>query len=251
MLFILFLLLVFSFSRAELIRVFAAADLQYALTEIAELYQKEYPQDKVELIFGSSGKGTAQIRNGAPYHLFFSANMKYVQVLYKEGYIITEPKPYSIGRIVVWVRKDADLDPSKFPQVLLDPKVRKIAIANWEHAPYGQAAKETLESYGVFEKVKNKLVLGENISQTASYVYSGAVDVGIIALSLALSPTMKEKGKYWLIPQERHRSIVQGYGITKFGENSSSARRFYNFIETKTARDILLKYGFFVPEGRQ
>jgi len=150
---------------------------------------------------------------------------------------------------VVWVRKDSGLDPSNFPDVIF--RANKTAIANWEHAPYGQAAKEVLESYEVFEKVKNKLAIGENISQTASYVYSGEVDVGIIALSLALSPTTKEKGKYWLIPQKRHRPILQGYGITKFGENSPSARRFYNFIETKTARDILPKYRFFVPEGRQ
>lgn len=246
---ILWLFLAFKNSMAEVIRVFAAADLQYALKEIAQEYMKANPQDRVKLVFGSSGKGAIQIRKGAPYHLFFSADMKYVEELHREGYTITQPKAYAVGRIVVWVRKDSSLDPSSFPDILF--RANKIAIANWEHAPYGQAAKEALESYGVFEKVKNKLVLGENISQTASYVYSGAADVGIIALSLALSPTMKEKGKYWLIPQERHRPIVQGYGITKFGEYSSSARRFYNFIETKTARDILLKYGFFVPEGRQ
>lgn len=246
---ILWLFLAFKNSMAEVIRVFAAADLQYALKEIAQEYMKANPQDRVKLVFGSSGKGAIQIRKGAPYHLFFSADMKYVEELHREGYTITQPKAYAVGRIVVWVRKDSGLDPSSFPDILF--RANKIAIANWEHAPYGQAAKEALESYGVFEKVKNKLVLGENISQTASYVYSGAADVGIIALSLALSPTMKEKGKYWLIPQERHRPIVQGYGITKFGEYSSSARRFYNFIETKTARDILLKYGFFVPEGRQ
>jgi len=246
---ILWLFLAFKNSMAEVIRVFAAADLQYALKEIAQEYMKANPQDRVKLVFGSSGKGAIQIRKGAPYHLFFSADMKYVEELHREGYTITQPKAYAVGRIVVWVRKDSGLDPSSFPDILF--RANKIAIANWEHAPYGQAAKEALESYGVFEKVKNKLVLGENISQTASYVYSGAADVGIIALSLALSPTMKEKGKYWLIPQERHRPIVQGYGITKFGEYSSSARRFYNFIETKTARNILLKYGFFVPEGRQ
>jgi molybdate transport system substrate-binding protein len=246
--FILLLLLVFSFSRAELIRIFAAADLQYALTEIAKLYQKEYPQDKVELIFGSSGKGTAQIRNGAPYHLFFSANMKYVQVLYKEGYIITKPKPYSIGRLVVWVRKDANLDPSKFPQVLLDPKVRKVALANWEHAPYGKAAKEVLENYGIFDRIKNKLVFGENVSQTASFVYSGSADVGLIPLSLAVSENMKKEGTYWLLPEDKHEPIVQGYGITKVGENSQGAKRFYEFVLSPKAKEILKKYGFGVPK---
>ncbi len=244
------LMLAFSFSRAELIRVFAAADLQYALKDIAQLYEKEHPQDKVELIFGSSGKGTAQIKAGAPFHIFFSADMKYVEELYKEGYIITKPKPYAIGRLVVWVRKDSGLDPSKFPQILLDPKVRKVAIANWEHAPYGRAAKEALENYGVFDKIKDKLVLGENVSQTASFVYSGSADVGIIPLSLAVSENMKKVGTYWLIPEEKHKPIVQGYGITKVGENSQAVKRFYEFVLSPKAVEILKKYGFDVPKEK-
>ncbi|MEZ0361379.1 MAG: molybdate ABC transporter substrate-binding protein [Hydrogenobacter sp.] len=241
------LLFTFGFSKAELIRVYAAADLQYALKEIAQLYEEENPQDKVELIFGSSGKGTAQIKSGAPYHIFFSADMKYVEELYKEGYVVTEPKPYAIGRLVVWVRKDSGLVPSEFPQVLLDPKVRKIAIANWEHAPYGRAAKQVLENYGVFEKVKNKLVLGENVSQTASFVYSGAADVGFIPLSLAVSSNMREVGTYWLIPADKHDALMQGYGITKVGASSQAVRRFYNFIGTPKVRQIFIKYGFVLP----
>ena len=168
---ILFLLLSFSLVKAEVIRVFAAADLQFALRELADIYMKKYPEDKIELIFGSSGKGFAQIKAGAPYHIFFSADMKYAEELYKEGYAITKPKPYAIGRIVLWTRKDSGLDPSKFPEVLLDPRVKRIAIANWDHAPYGKASKEALEAYGVFQKVKDKLVIGENIAQTASYMY--------------------------------------------------------------------------------
>lgn len=241
------LMLVFGLSKAELIRVFAAADLQYALKEIASMYQKENPQDKVELIFGSSGKGFAKVKAGAPYHIFFSANIKYVQELYKEGYCTTEPKPYAVGRIVVWVRKDSGLDPSKFPQVLLDPRVKKIAVANWEHAPYGRAAKEVLENYGIFDKVKNKLVLGENIAQTASYVYSGAADVGLIALSLAKSEEMSKVGKYWLIPEDKHERILQGYCITKQGRNSYAAKKFYEFVGTPKARKIFIKYGFILP----
>lgn len=153
---ILWFLLAFKSSMAEVVRVFAAADLQYALKEIAQEYMKANPQDKVELIFGSSGKGAIQIRKGAPYHLFFSADMKYVEELYREGYIIIQPKAYAIGRIVAWVRKGSGLDPSSFPDILF--RANKVAIANWEHAPYGQAAKEALENYGVFEKVRNKLI---------------------------------------------------------------------------------------------
>ncbi|WP_448583723.1 molybdate ABC transporter substrate-binding protein [Thermocrinis sp.] len=237
-----------NFSKAELIRIFSASDLQYALKEISKAYEKEYPQDKVELVFGSSGKGAIQIKAGAPYHIFFSADMKYVEELYREGYIVTKPKPYAVGRIVVWVRKDSGLDPSDFPKVLFDQRVKRIAIANWEHAPYGRIAKQVLERYGVFEKLKSKLVLGENIAQTASYVYSGSADVGLIALSLALAPNMKEIGNFWAIPEDKHDLILQGYGITKAGEGYQSVKRFYQFVQTPQARKIFIKYGFVLPD---
>ncbi|MFN3947397.1 MAG: molybdate ABC transporter substrate-binding protein [Aquificaceae bacterium] len=246
-LFLLLLLAFFSFAKAEVIRIFAAADLQYALREIAELYMKKYPEDKVDLIFGSSGKGYAQVKAGAPYHLFFSADMKYVENLYKEGYALAEPKPYAIGRLVVWTRRDSGLDPSQFPQVLFDKRVKKIAIANWEHAPYGRAAKEVLESYGLFDKVKDKLVLGENIAQTASYITSGAAQTGFIALSLAKSPELEKIGKYWLIPEDKHERIVQGYTITKKGKNVD---RFYRFVGSLEARRVFVKYGFVLPGER-
>ncbi|MFN3471968.1 MAG: molybdate ABC transporter substrate-binding protein [Aquificaceae bacterium] len=246
-LFLLALFVSFSLVKAEVIRVFAAADLQYALREIADLYMKKYPKDKVELIFGSSGKGFAQIKAGAPYHLFFSADMKYVEELYKEGYAVTEPKPYAIGRIVLWTRKDSGLDPFRFPEVLFDKRVSKIAIANWEHAPYGKAAKEALESYGIFDKVKDKFVLGENIAQTASYITSGAAQIGFIALSLAKSPELEKMGMYWLIPEDKHQRIVQGYAITKEGEKVEGTKRFYQFVGSPEARRVFVKYGFVLP----
>lgn len=247
---ILFLLLSFSLVKAEVIRVFAAADLQFALRELADIYMKKYPEDKIELIFGSSGKGFAQIKAGAPYHIFFSADMKYAEELYKEGYAITKPKPYAIGRIVLWTRKDSGLDPSKFPEVLLDPRVKRIAIANWDHAPYGKASKEALEAYGVFQKVKDKLVIGENIAQTASYISSGAADLGFIALSLAKAPELERVGGYWLVPEDKHKRILQGYVITKEGQKVASARRFYEFVSSKEARKVFTKYGFLLPGER-
>ena len=240
----------FSLVKAEVIRVFAAADLQFALRELADIYMKKYPEDKIELIFGSSGKGFAQIKAGAPYHIFFSADMKYAEELYKEGYAITKPKPYAIGRIVLWTRKDSGLDPSKFPEVLLDPRVKRIAIANWDHAPYGKASKEALEAYGVFQKVKDKLVIGENIAQTASYIRSGAADLGFIALSLAKAPELEMVGRYWLVPEDKHKRILQGYVITKEGQKFVSARRFYEFVASKEARKVFVKYGFLLPGER-
>lgn len=244
---ILFTLLNAKVSFGELIRVFAASDLQYALREIAEVYMKKYPEDRIELIFGSSGKGYAKIKQGAPYHIFLSADMDYVQRLYREGLIVTEPKPYAVGRIVVWTRKESPLNPSKFPEVLLQPNVKKIALANWEHAPYGKAGKEALEAYGIFEKVRSKIVLGENISQTASFVFSGSADIGIIALSLALAPELQKRGKFWLIPEDKHSPLIQGYGITAEGSKLINVRRFYDFISSKKARDIFIKYGFLLP----
>ena len=240
-------LLLFGFVYGETIRVFAAADLQYALREIANLYMKKHPEDKIELIFGSSGKGYAQVRAGAPYHMFFSADMKYVEKLHEEGYVITKPKPYAIGRIVLWARKDSGLDPYKFPAVLFDKRVSKIAIANWEHAPYGKASKEALESYGVFDKIRDKLVLAENIAQTASYTKSGAADIGLIALSLARAPELEKVGIYWLIPENRHERILQGYAITKEGQKLKNIQRFYNFVASPEARRVFIKYGFMLP----
>ncbi|MEZ0337690.1 MAG: molybdate ABC transporter substrate-binding protein [Aquificaceae bacterium] len=246
----LFLFVFFGLVKAEVIRVYAAADLQFALRELADLYMEKYPEDKIELIFGSSGKGFAQIKAGAPYHIFFSADMKYVEELYREGYAITKPKPYAIGRIVLWTRKDSGLDPSKFPEVLLDPRVKRIAIANWEHAPYGRASKEILEAYGVFQKVKDKLVIGENIAQTASYIRSGAADLGFIALSLAKVPELERVGRYWLVPEDKHERILQGYVITKEGQKVVGARRFYEFVASTEAREVFVKYGFLLPGER-
>ncbi|MCX8164960.1 MAG: molybdate ABC transporter substrate-binding protein [Aquificaceae bacterium] len=248
------ILLVFgllNLGQAEVIRVFAAADLQYALREIVAFYNKLHPEDKLDLVFGSSGKGYAQIRAGAPFHLFFSANMEYVQNLYMEGLIVTEPKVYAVGRIVLWTRKDTNLDLSRFPEVLLDPKVRKIAIANWEHAPYGKAAKEVLENHGIFRKVRQKLVVGENVSQAASFVYAGTAELGIIALSLAKTPQMEKAGKYWLIPEEGHKKLIQGYGITKEGLKVKQVKRFYNFVGSPEARKIFLKYGFMLTDDKR
>ncbi|SHK45467.1 molybdate ABC transporter substrate-binding protein [Thermocrinis minervae] len=240
-----FLLLLSAFAKAEVIRVFAAADLQYALKEVTELYEQANPEDKVELIFGSSGKGTAQIKSGAPYHLFFSADMKYVEELYREGYIVTRPKPYAVGRLVLWTKKDSGLNPSDFPQVLM--KANKIAVANWEHAPYGRAAKQVMEKLGLFERLRDKLVLGENVSQTASFVYSGAADIGFIPLSLAVSSNMQKVGVYYLVPENLHERIVQGYGVTKYGSSSKAAMRFYNFVAEPKAKQVLKKYGFETP----
>ncbi|WP_297887122.1 molybdate ABC transporter substrate-binding protein [Sulfurihydrogenibium sp.] len=233
------------------ITVYAAADLTYAFDEILKVYKQKYPQDTVKTIFGSSGKGYTQVLNGAPYDVFFSADMSYVEKLKQQGLTASDIKPYAIGRIVLWTRKDSGIDVSKGINVVLDPKVKKIAIANWEHAPYGVAAKQCLEHYKLFDKVKDKLVLGENISQTAQFVETGAADIGFLALSIAKSDKLQKQGIYYLLPANCHNEIKQGYAIlkhaTKDKETFETAKRFYEFIQTNEARKIFIKYGFVLP----
>ncbi|WP_028951262.1 molybdate ABC transporter substrate-binding protein [Sulfurihydrogenibium subterraneum] len=233
------------------ITVYAAADLTYAFDELLKVYKQKYPQDKVKAIFGSSGKGFSQVVNGAPYDVFFSADMGYVEKLKQQGLTLSDVKLYAIGRIVLWTRKDSGIDVSKGINVVLDPKVKKIAIANWEHAPYGVAAKECLEYYKLFDKVKSRLVLGENINQTAQYIETGAADVGFIALSIAKSEKLQKVGTYYLLPANCHSQIKQGYAILKHAntdkETFETAKRFYDFIATPEARKIFIKYGFVLP----
>ncbi len=233
------------------ITIFAASDLVYAFSEIKKLYKKEYKDDDIRVIFGSSGKGYHQILNGAPFDIFFSANMKYVELLKEKGLVVSKIKPYAFGRIGIWTRNDSKIDLSKGIYVVLNPNVKKIAIANWKHAPYGQASKECLEYYHLFKKVKNKFVIGENISQTAQFTEIGAADIGFVAYSLAKGSKLKKEGKFYLLPEKCHKPIKQGMGILKHAKTNTekykTAERFFNFIQTKKARKIMNKYGFILP----
>jgi molybdate transport system substrate-binding protein len=233
------------------ITVAAAADLQFAMQDIAARFQEETGKS-VKLIYGSSGNFFQQIQNGAPFDMFFSANLDYAKKLEAAG--LTEPGsyyPYARGKIVIWVPKDSKLELSSGLQALLSPSVKKIAIANPQHAPYGQAAVAAMEKEHVYDKVKDKLVLGENISQTASYVVSGAADVGIVALALALSPNMKEKGRYAEIPGDEYPSIEQACVIVGTSKNKEGAKQFLSFIKTPAIGEVLKNYGFDVPSLSQ
>ncbi len=250
----LLIILCFLFLKAYAgqINIYAASDLVFALEEIKDIYNEKYPEDKIRIIYGSSGKGFNQVVNGAPYDLIFSANISYVEKLKKYGFVISPIKLYAFGRIVLWTRKDTGIDVSKGVGVLLDRDVRKIAVANWKHAPYGVAAKECLEFYGIFDRIKDKLVIGENISQTAQYAQTGAADVGIVALSLAKSKLMENSGKYVLLTYKCHSPIKQAFAILKHAkeeeERLKTAERFFKFINTTISRKILKKYGFQIPD---
>jgi molybdate transport system substrate-binding protein len=234
---------------AQEITVAAAADLQFAMQDVSARFQKETGKT-VKLIYGSSGNFFQQIQNGAPFDMFFSANLDYPKKLEASG--LTEPGSfyqYARGKIVIWVPKESKLDLSSGLKILLDPSVKKIAVANPQHAPYGQAAVAAMQSENIYEKVKDKFVLGENISQTASFAVSGSADVGIVALALALSPNMKDKGRYAEIRSSEYPPIEQACVILASSKNKETARQFLSFVKTSAITDVLRSYGFDVQAG--
>jgi molybdate transport system substrate-binding protein len=226
------------------ITVAAAADLQSAMQDIAARFEKDTGK-KVNVVYGSSGNFFQQIQNGAPFDLFFSANLDYAKKL--EGADMPEPGTlyqYATGKIVLWVPSGSKVDVNGGLKALTDPAVRKIAIANPEHAPYGQAAVAALQKENLYEQVKSKLVMGENISQAASFVLSGAADAGIVALSLALAPNMKEKGRYVEVPAADYPPIEQGCVVLKASQKKETARAFLEYLKTPASAEILKNYGF-------
>jgi molybdate transport system substrate-binding protein len=229
------------FCAAQSITVAAAADLQSAMQDVAAGFQKETGKE-VKLIYGSSGNFFQQIQNGAPFDMFFSANLDYPKKLESFGLTVSGSYyQYARGKIVLWVPNDSKININSGLKSLLDPAVKKIAVANPQHAPYAAAA---MQNEGVYEKVKDKLVLGENISQTASFVVSGAADVGVVALSLALSPNMKDKGRYVEIPVTEYPPIEQACVILNSSKDKETAKRFLSYIKTAAVGDTLKRYGF-------
>jgi len=236
---------------AQSITVAAAADLQFAMQEIAAQFQKETGKE-VKMVNGSSGNFFQQIQNGAPFDMFFSANLDYPKKLQAAG--LTELGSYyeyAKGKIVIWVPKESTLDLGSGLKVLLAPTVKKIAVANPEHAPYGQAAVAAMQKEGVYDQVKDKFVLGENISQTASFVVSGSADVGIVAMSLVLSPNMKGKGHYAEVPANDYPPIKQACVILRSSKSKGTAEQFLSFVKSSAVTEILKKYGFDVQSGQQ
>jgi len=231
-------------AAAQEITVAAASDLQFAMQDIAARFENESGRH-VKVVYGSSGNFFQQIQNGAPFDLFFSANLDYAKKLEAAGF--AEPGTlyqYATGKIVIWAPVDSKVNLKKGLQALLDPAVRKIAIANPEHAPYGQAAVAAMKKENIYDRLADKLVLGENISQTASFALSGSADVGIVALSLAVSPNMKGKGRYVELPTEDYPAIEQGCVLLKASLKKEPARAFLEFFKTPAVTELLRAYGF-------
>jgi molybdate transport system substrate-binding protein len=199
-------------------------------------------------VFGSSGNFFQQIENGAPIDLFFSANLDYPKKLEAAGLTVPETYyQYARGKLVIWVPKDSQLNLESGIQTLLDASVKRIAIANPEHAPYGQAAVAALKSERLYDILKEKLVLGENASQAASFAASGAADVGIVPMSLALSPNMKDKGRYVEVPASDYPAIEQACVILAGSKNKQAARQFMSLVRTAGTAELFRNYGFDVP----
>lgn len=248
---VLAVLFVCQFCAAQAITVAAAADLQFAMQDVAARFQKEAGKT-VKLIYGSSGNFFQQIQNGAPFDMFFSANLDYPKKLESAGMIVSGSYyQYARGKIVIWVPNESKLDISSGLQGLTNSSVKKIAVANPQQAPYGQAAVAAMQKENIYDQVKDKLVLGENISQTASFVVSGSADVGIVALSLAVSPNMKGRGRYVEIPVGEYPPIEQACVILTSSKNKETAEKFLSFIETAEVADTLKRYGFDVQSSQR
>jgi molybdate transport system substrate-binding protein len=235
-------------AKAGELTVAAAADLTFVFKEVVARFEKQ-TGNSVKLSYGSSGNFFSQIQNGAPFDLFFSADVEYPKKLEAAGLI--EPGTlyeYATGKIVLWVPSGSKLDLSQGMKVLLDSSIHKIAVANPEHAPYGRAAVAAMKHEGIYDQVKEKLVLGENISQTAQFVQSGNAEIGILALSLALAPAMKTEGKYVEIPATDYPPIIQAAVVLKTSHNKEAAKQFLEFLREPEIMALMERYGFEVPK---
>jgi molybdate transport system substrate-binding protein len=212
------------------------------MQDIGNRFRASHPAVQLDIAYGSSGNFFAQIGNRAPFDIFLSADVEYPRKLAAAGIgAANSVFTYAAGRVVVWVPAASTFDPAT---VLRDPGLKHLAIANPQHAPYGRAAQAALQSLGLYQGLQPKIVLGENISQTLQFVESGAADAGIVALSLALAPPVRQRGRYWEIPPDSYPRLEQGGIILK---DSSAARDFRDFLVSGGGRRTLRQYGFIVP----
>ena len=231
---------------ADSITIAAAADLVFCLDELDATFKQAHPGADLKVSSGSSGNFTAQIKNGAPFDVFLSADMSYPRDLVKAG--LADEKSltqYAVGRLVFWTAKPASVDVTKGLAILAQPEpVRKLAVANPDHAPYGRAAKEALQHEKLWDAVQPRVVLGENIAQTAQFVETGNADAGLVALSLVLSPRLARVGKWQEIPADFYGKLEQGVVLTAAGAKNPLARAYLDFLRSPAARQIFDRYGF-------
>ena len=226
----------------------AASDLKFALEEVAARFERDSGH-RLRLVFGSSGNFYSQILQGAPFHLFMSADEDFVFRLADAGKTVDRGRLYAYGRIGLMVPKGsplkADGELKDLAAALRDGRLVRFAIANPEHAPYGMRAREALQHAGLWPAIVPKLVFGENISQAAQFATSGSAQGGIIALSLALAPQVASRGDFALIPQAWHRPLAQRMVIVT--NAPPAARAFYEYLATPAAQEVMVRYGFAMP----
>jgi molybdate transport system substrate-binding protein len=233
------------------VRVAAAADLKFALDDVVKAFRRRQPDIDVKVTYGSSGNFFAQLSNRAPFDLFLSADVDYPRKLIEQGLADKQSEfLYAVGHLVLWVPNSSPLVVEKLRvKVLLDPSVKKVAIANPRHAPYGRAAEAALKSLGVYQQVEEKLVRGDNIAQTAQFVQSGSADIGLLALSLAVAPAMRGQGRYWEMPLDAYPRLEQGGVILSWAQDRQAAQTLRSFLLGEEGRAVLKRYGFFLPGG--
>jgi len=238
---------VFSAAPPKALSIAAASDLRFAMPELAARF-KQQTGVKLNVTYGSSGNFFAQIQSGAPFDLFFSADGDYPRRLAAAGFADSSTLyDYALGRLVLWVPSDSPVDVAhRGWDALLDPAIRKIAIANPRHAPYGRAAVTALKNAGFYERIESKLVYGENISQTAQFVQSGNAQAALLAYSLAVSPALQSAGKFWIIPAA-HLPILQTAVILQTSPRKALAQSFFEFLKSPEGQSILRRNGFTSP----
>lgn len=231
------------------VAVAAAADLRFAMDDLIATYIAANPGVSVEATYGSSGQFFTQISQGAPFDVYFSADAEYPRNLEKAGLVEgSSTLLYGVGQIVTWVPSDSAIDvEARGLEALADASVETIAIANPEHAPYGRAAVAAMKTAGIYDAVESKFVLGENISQAAQFVESGNADIGVIALSLAMAPSLVDKGRYAVVPIDSYPRLEQGAVVLKSAADPEAAQSFLDFVLGPEGRTVLDRYGFLLP----
>jgi len=225
----------------------AAADLTLCLQDLDAVFARTHPEIELKATTGSSGNFLAQIRNGAPFDVFLSADMSYPRQLVQDGQADESTLTlYAIGHLVLWSTNPA-VDVNQGLTVLKGDAVKKFAIANPDVAPYGRAARAALEKAGLWDALQPRLVRGENIAQTAQFVQSGNVDAGIVALSLVMAPKVAGTGRFWRIPEDQYPLLEQGAVVTAKGGANPAARAYIEFLRSPEARAVFDKYGFLLP----
>jgi len=237
-------------ARPRQLQVAAAADLSFAMGEILKEFQIVHPDILVRVSYGSSGNFFSQLSNHAPFDMFFSADTSYPRRLVEQGATLDGAAfPYAVGRLVLWAPDTSAFDLKRMGiEVLKSETIRHVAIANPIHAPYGRAAEAYLKSTGLYDSVRSKLVYGESVAQALQFVQSGAAEIGLIACALAHAPEVSNHGQFWEVPHDKYPRMEQSGIILKWTKDPAAAADLKSFILGGKAREILLRFGFYLPE---